>query len=97
LASQIRSAADEVDATVTGRYTETTPGPDRPIIITTAFGVGKKKKYFTTSGAWDRDLLVVTKDATLEGTSIIAADLHDKLLGKIDKSILRTPKTSYAR
>lgn len=86
MASQIRSAADEVDATVTGRYTETTPGPDRPIIITTAFGVGKKKKYFTTSGAWDRDLLVATKDAALEGTSIIAADLHDKLLSVVKEA-----------
>lgn len=92
LASQIRSAADEIDATVIGGHTEVTPGLDRPIIITTAFGVGEKKKYITTSGARDGDLLVATKDAALEGTSIIATDFHDKLLGKIDKSILENAK-----
>ena len=92
LVKQIRTAADEIDTTIVGGHTEVTPGIDRPIIITTAFGIGSKDRYLTTSGTREGDLLVATKAVALEGTSIIATDFYDKLVGKVDPLLLENAK-----
>lgn len=92
LVDQIRSAANEIDASIIGGHTEVTPGLDRPIIITTAIGEGKRGEVLTTAGAKPGDKIVLTKGAGIEGTAILASELYDKMIGKVEKDILERAK-----
>jgi hydrogenase maturation factor len=89
---QIKKAADEIDATIIGGHTEITPGLDRPIIITTAIGEGKKENVLTTAGARPGDKIILTKGAGIEGTAILASELYDKLVGKVEEDVLERAK-----
>ena len=88
LADQIRSAADEVGASVVGGHTEVTPWLDRDIIVTTAIGFTSPDKLIRSSGAKPGDLAIVTKAAALEGTAILATDLRERLAGRVDEGVL---------
>ncbi|MGC9103552.1 MAG: AIR synthase family protein [Candidatus Methanodesulfokora sp.] len=92
IVDQIRSAANEIDASIVGGHTEITPGLDRPIIITTAIGEGKREEILTTAGAKPGDKIVLTKGAGIEGTAILASELYDKMIGKIEKDVLERAK-----
>ena len=92
LANQIRSAADEVGASVIGGHTEITPWLDRDIIVTTAMGVVRADKLIRSSGAKPGDLAVMTKTAAIEGTAVLAADLYDKLSMKLPRTLLERAK-----
>jgi len=92
IVDQIRGAADEIDATVIGGHTEITPGLDRPIVITTAMGEGRKEEILTTAGARPGDKIVLTKGAGIEGTAILASELYDKIAGKVGNDILDRAK-----
>jgi hydrogenase maturation factor len=89
---QIKRAADEIDATIIGGHTEITPGLDRPIIITTAIGEGKKENILMTAGARLGDKIILTKGAGIEGTAILASELYDKLVGKVEEDVLERAK-----
>jgi len=78
--AQVDEAAREVGAAVVGGHTERCPGLDRTIISMTALGLAPKDRYVITGGARPGDLVVMTKGAGLEGTSIIATDFRDELL-----------------
>jgi len=89
LADQIRSAADEVGASVVGGHTEVTPWLQRDIVVTTAMGYTRPDRLIRSSGARPGDLAIVTKAAALEGTAILATDLRDRLTGRVDEGTLR--------
>jgi len=88
IVQQIRNAADEIGAVVVGGHTEITPGIDRPIVITTAIGIGKREKVIYTANARPGDFLVLTKGAGIEGTAIIASEFQHILKGKVSEEIL---------
>lgn len=67
---EINKSAREIGITVAGGHTEITPGLDRPIIVVTAFGSGDL--FLTSGGAKPNDVLLMTKSAGIEGTSIIS-------------------------
>lgn len=77
---QIDSAAREVGAMVIGGHTELAPGIRRPVIVTAALGILEEGRYVSTSGAEVGDVVLMTKQAGVEGTSILAADFREMLL-----------------
>lgn len=77
LVEQVGEAAREVGASVIGGHTEVTPNLGFNIVVTTAIGVGKK--VINTKDAREGDLIVMTKDCALEGTSILSTELADEL------------------
>jgi hydrogenase expression/formation protein HypE len=67
---EIDSTARDLGITVTGGHTEITPGLNRPIIVVTCFGSGDK--FVTASMARKNDVILMTKTAGIEGTSILS-------------------------
>lgn len=77
--SQIDEAARELEAMIVGGHTEYTPGLDRPMVSMTALGLVEKGGLVVTGGAKVGDLVLMTKTAGIEGTSILATDFRGEL------------------
>ena len=70
LMGEIDKTARSLGITVAGGHTEITPGLRSPIVVVTAIGSGKK--FVTAANAKAGDVILMTKYAGLEGTSIVA-------------------------
>jgi len=92
LTSQIDEAARKLGVAVVGGHCEVTATINRPIIIATAIGMTKNRRFVKTSGAQPRDTLIVTKGAAIEGTAILASELPSSLKGKMDRKTLERDK-----
>jgi len=79
---QMDSAAKELGAMIIGGHTEYTPGIERPMVAVTALGIARKESIVRTEGAISGDLILMTKTAGIEGTSILASDFEDELRAK---------------
>lgn len=75
----IERALREVGGELVGGHTEVTPRLDRPIVVATAFGLPVGRGPISTGGAKPGDVVLLTKAAGLEGTSIIARDFEEAL------------------
>ena len=89
LMAEVNQAASELRIEVLGGHTEVTPGLASTIISCTAVGKAPRNRYVTSSGARPGNALVLTKSAGLEGSSILATDFEDHLLGQMDRAALR--------
>lgn len=67
-------AAEEVRVEIAGGHTEITSAVNKPVIVSTAFGRGKSKRYTGSSNMHSGDLILMTKEAGIEGTGIIISD-----------------------
>jgi hydrogenase maturation factor len=76
---QIREACDQVGAVLVGGHTEITAGLQRPIVAGTMLGEVEKDRLITPRGARPGDHVLLTKGIPIEGTSIIARELADRL------------------
>jgi HAD superfamily hydrolase (TIGR01509 family) len=78
LLTQIRDTCHEVGCHLVGGHTEVTPGLPHSIVVGTMLGrvVGRP---LTTGGLADGDLVGMTRQAGLEGTSILLAEHGDRL------------------
>jgi hydrogenase expression/formation protein HypE len=85
LIGEISSTARELGITVTGGHTEITPRLERPIIVVTCFGTGDK--FVTASMTRRADVILMTKTAGIEGTSILSR------LGKVRDNLPRAAVT----
>jgi thiamin-phosphate kinase len=92
LTAQIDEAAKKLGVAVVGGHSEITPSTNKPIVITTAIGETAKGKFIRTSGAKPGDYIIVTKGAAIEGTAILATELHRQLEDKIDRKTLEDAK-----
>ncbi len=88
--SEMHSALVELDISLIGGHTETTPGLDRPIIVGFMMGETSKHKYVKTGGARVGDKIILTKGAGIEGTSIIASEFKELLFGRIEEHIIQS-------
>lgn len=88
LAGQIDAAARELNVEILGGHTEIAPGLAAPLVVTTAVGRARPDRLLTAAGARPGDALVLTKAAALEGTSILAHDLADRLAGQVPEALL---------
>lgn len=95
--AQIDTASQELGITVTGGHTEVTSAVNRPVVIGDMHGVVDKDHLVTSSGARPGDLVVITKTAGIEGTSILAAEkareLQDVLPEPLRQEALRLRHT----
>ncbi|WEU40762.1 MAG: AIR synthase family protein [Candidatus Odinarchaeum yellowstonii] len=73
---QINEASIELGVSIVGGHTEFTNSVDHPIVVGTMIGSIKNKKYFSLGNVKERDLIVETKAAGIEATSIIATDFE---------------------
>jgi len=81
-------ACSELGVCIIGGHTEVAPDLGRPIVSGFMLGEARKDEYITTSGAQVGDHIILTKGVGLEGTGILAADLHEKLMGKVSEEML---------
>ncbi len=86
---EINRACIELGVQLIGGHTECIAGLERPIISGFMMGEAPKNRYVTTGGAKPGDRIILTKTAGLEGTSILASDLEEKLKRKIDSKTLQ--------
>jgi hydrogenase maturation factor len=86
---EIHRACLELSVQLIGGHTECVAGLGKPIIAGFMMGEAPRNKYVTTSGARPGDRVILTKSAGLEGTSILATDLEEKLKRRIDIKTLQ--------
>ncbi len=85
---QIQSASRELGCALIGGHTEITLGLDRPIIIGQMLGETPRAKLVTTGGAQVGDTLLLTKGLAIEGTSLLARELGEKLSHRVSHEML---------
>jgi len=76
---QMDKAAKALGTAIVGGHCETTPGLTQPIVAGCAMGITEKGKYVTAGGAKTGDKLILTKNAGIEGTAILASDRKQQL------------------
>ncbi len=86
---QVSDTSSELGIEVLGGHTEITPKVKEMIISTTAIGRAPRNHYVTSSGASPGEDIVMTKDAGLEGTSIIASDFEELLIPKLGYDLIK--------
>jgi hydrogenase maturation factor len=85
ITADMHRAAKKIGLTITGGHTETVKDLKRPIIISTCISIAES--YVTAADAKLGDVILMTKAAALEGTSILAR--HDKTLKDLPKNMRR--------
>ncbi len=91
--SDLTETLRDIGASLVGGHTEVTPGIDRPIIGATMVGTAKVDELMPASNARADDLVVLTKWAGLEGTSIAANEKEKYLRERIGEEALREAKS----
>jgi len=84
--AQIDAASRELGIAVTGGHTEVTNAVSRPVVIGDMHGTVAKDRLVTSGGARPGDLVVMSKTAGLEGTSILAAEKAAELRLQLDEA-----------
>ena len=78
--NQVKEAADELGVEVIGGHTEVTIGLPRPIVCGAMLGEAPASKAVSTSGAKVGDSVVLTRGIAIEGTSIVAREMPERLV-----------------
>lgn len=90
---EANKAATSINVEIMGGHSEITDAVNRMVISTTAIGRQRKNAMITSNGAKVGDVVIMTKHAGLEGISIIATDLENKLKNKVSLSTIEGAKT----
>ena len=85
---QIDEAARKIKVAIIGGHSEVTPHLQNPIVIGHCMGITGKNSYVTSSGAKAGDHLILTKEAGIEGTAILATDRYERLKKSVDIKVL---------
>ena len=80
--SQVSEACNELGVSVIGGHTEITYGIDRTIVNGVMMGLVEEGREVKTGNAQTHDMIIMTKRAAVEGTSIIASEKYDELREK---------------
>jgi len=78
---QAGQTSEELGVEIIGGHTEITPAVTKPVIVSTAIGRGAKWSSQQAENMKPGDYILMTKQAGLEGTGIIAGDFRDELAG----------------
>lgn len=89
---QASSEAEKLHVEIIGGHTEVTNAVNRPVIVSTAIGKGKKERYTSQNVVRIGDHIILTKYAGLEGTGIIAYDHEEELKKKISQEEIDNAK-----
>lgn len=77
---QAGEASEELGVEIIGGHTEITPAVITPVIVSTAIGRGVRGQSQQAKNMRPGDYILMTKEAGIEGTGIIANDQAEKLL-----------------
>ncbi|MDD3168196.1 MAG: AIR synthase family protein [Eubacteriales bacterium] len=86
---QAGQTTEELGVEIIGGHTEITPAVTKPVIVSTAIGRGEKWSSQQAENMRPGDYILMTKQAGLEGTGIIAGDFKDELAGLLSPDELR--------
>lgn len=86
---QAGQASEELGVEIIGGHTEITPAVTKPVIVSTAIGRGAKWSSQQAENMKPGDYILMTKQAGLEGTGIIAGDFKDELAGFLSEEEFR--------
>ncbi|MCY0859711.1 MAG: AIR synthase family protein [Sulfolobaceae archaeon] len=93
---QIDQASKELNVSIIGGHTGFTHGINRPIVVATAIGIGKRDKVLISAKAKVGDDVYITKGAAIEGTSIVAEDFEEIAKKKgVSKEVLEKAKENF--
>ena len=81
-------AARELNLEIVGGHTEVTAAVNQMVLSATVMGKVSRNRMVTSSGAKEGDMIVITKGAGLEGTSILAHDAAQYLGRYIEPRLL---------
>lgn len=87
--SQIDAACRELGVSVTGGHTEVTPSVGHAVVVGTMTGTVAKDRLVTTAGLRPGDLVVMTRTAGLEGTSILFHEKRRELQNVLPSELCR--------
>lgn len=76
---QAGQASAELGVEIIGGHTEITPAVNKPVIVSTAIGRGRKGSSQRGENMKPGDYIYMTKQAGLEGTGIIACDCESQV------------------
>ncbi|MBC7092129.1 MAG: hydrogenase [Nitrososphaeria archaeon] len=88
----MHKSAERLGVSIVGGHTEVTVGLNRPIVIGTMLGEVKKDRLVTSNGAKPGDVIILTKGAGIEGTSIIASEKEEELTKVFGKELVENAK-----
>ena len=77
--AQAAKSAEEVGVEIVGGHTEITEAVNQPVIVSTAFGKTVADGFQSASDMRAGDVILMTKQAGLEGTGIICSDYEGEL------------------
>lgn len=89
---QASIAAKELNVEIAGGHTEITDSVNRVVINTTAIGRLKREKLPRIDDIKPGDKILITKFAGIEGTSILANELEEKLLPVLGEDKIKSAK-----
>jgi hydrogenase maturation factor len=82
--------AERLGVSIVGGHTEFSSIVENPVFIGTAIGWTRRRRIITSGGAKAGENIVIVGEAGVEGTSILASDLWEKLVEKgVQPSVLR--------
>jgi len=102
--SQVDQACQSLGVVLCGGHTEITYGLDRPIAIGLMLGEVEKENLVCTAGVEAGDDVILTKGIAIEGTSILAREVGERLATHVGQDLvtrgqrfLREPGISVLR
>jgi hydrogenase expression/formation protein HypE len=96
----MRSAAEaaaEANVEIIGGHTEITAAVTKPVIISTAIGRAEKGASRSAKSVRPGDSFLLTKQAGLEGTGIIASDFKHRLAGVLSDEEISEAEAMLSR
>lgn len=94
---QAGEVSEELGVEIIGGHTEITAAVNKPVIVSTAIGRGKKWASQNAENMRPGDLIYITKTAGLEGTGIIAWDKAEDLREFLSEEELDHAKSLISR
>lgn len=90
--AQVEEACAKARIQVMGGHTEVTRAVNQPVISVTGVGKAREERLVSTAGVRVGQDILVTKWIGIEGTSIIAKEKEEELLGRFSRSFVDTAK-----
>lgn len=89
---QAGEVSEELGVEIIGGHTEITSAVSKPVIVSTAIGRGEKWASQHTENMNPGDYILMTKQAGMEGTGIIAGDFGEELKGILTEGEFQVAK-----
>lgn len=96
LFTSMRSALDDLGATLVGGHTEVSDAVNQPIVVGQMMGFSQNQRFLRTGGVRAGDLIVQAGLAPVEAAAVLAAETNPRL-DAIDPEVLALARKAIAR